>query len=130
MVIASGAVSWKSQRQKVVALSTTKAEYMAAAECAELMTWVQQFSFDIMFQITAPSPFFVDNTSAIASANGESVKSKSKHIDRRYHFIRDQVQERALVFQHVPTTEMKADFLTKPLGPQAIQHAITINKLG
>lgn len=103
---------------------------MAAAECAKLMTWGRQFLFDIMFPIISPSSFFVDNTSSIAFPNGESVKSKVKHIERCYYFIRDQVQAGALEVQHIPTTKMKADFLTKPLGPQVIQHEITINKLG
>lgn len=129
VVVASGAVSWKSQRQKVVALSTTKAEYMAASECAKLMSWVRTFFFDIMYPIVSPSSFFVDNTSAIACANNESIKSRSKHIDRRYHFIREQIQAGSLEVHHVPTTEMLADFLTKPLGPQGIDHAMKINNI-
>lgn len=127
--LASGAVSWKSQRQKVVALSTTEAEYMAAAECAKLMSWIRSFMFDVMHPITSPSPLFVDNTSAIACASNEGIKAKSKHIDRRYHFIRDQIQEGVLEVRHIPTTEMLADFLTKPLGPQGIVHALQINNL-
>lgn len=129
VVLVSGAVSWKSQRQKVVALSTTEAEYMAASECAKLMSWVRTFFFDIMYPIISPSPFFVDNTSAIACANNESLKSRSKHIDRRYHFIREQIQARSLEVHHVPTTEMLADFLTKPLGPQGMDHAMQINNV-
>lgn len=130
VTIASEAVSWKSQRQKVVALSTTEAEYMAAAECAKLMSWMRSFYFDIMDPISSPSPLCVDNTSAIACAINESIKSKSKHIDRRFHFIREKVQEGTLQVHHVPTTEMLADFLTKPLGPQGIVHALKINQMG
>ena len=129
VTIAGGAVSWQSRRQNVVALSTTEAEYMAAADCAKHMIWVQNFFFDIMFPILSPSLLFVDNTSAIASANSESIKSKSKHIDRRYHYIKDQVQDGSLVIHHVPTSDMLADFLTKPLGPQGMVHALGINRL-
>lgn len=129
VTVAGGAVSWQSRRQTVVALSTTEAEYMAAAECAKHMIWVRNFFFDIMFPILSPSSLFVDNTSAIASATNESIKSKSKHIDRRYHYIKDQVQDGSLVFNHVPTSDMLADFLTKSLGPQGVVHALEINKL-
>lgn len=129
VTVAGGAVSWQSRRQTVVALSTTEAEYMAAAECAKHMIWVRNFFFDIMFPILSPSSLFVNNTSAIASANSDSIKSKSKHIDRRYHYIKYQVQDGSLIIHHVPTTDMLAGFLTKPLGPQGMTHTLMINRL-
>lgn len=81
VVMETGAVSCQSQQPKVVALSTTEAEYMAAAKCAKLMVWVQTFLFDVMYPINLPSPLLVDNISAIACAFNEGIKSKSKHID-------------------------------------------------
>lgn len=128
--LASGAVSWKSQRQKVVALLTTKAEYMAAADCAKLLSWVRSFFLDIVLPLDLPFSLCDNNKSAIACANNESVKSKSKHIDWRYHYIQEQIQEGVLKVWHVPTTEMLADFLTKPLGAQGIVHALKINNMG
>lgn len=110
VVLASGAVSWKSQRQKVVALSTTEDKYMASAECAKLISWVRSYTFDITFSLTSPSTMFLDNTSEISSATNERIKSRSKHIDRHYHFIHNQVQEGSLLIQHVPTTAMLAEF--------------------
>lgn len=126
---ANGPVCWQSRRQSVIALSTTEAEYMAACDCAKQMAWIRGFLFDIHHPIDGPSEFRMDNTSAISIAEGESVKTRSKHIDRRFHFIREQLQQGKLRVSYIPTTEMCADFLTKPLGPTAITHALGLNHM-
>lgn len=81
VVVADGAVSWKSQRQPIVALSTSEAEYVAATECAKHISWVRSFYFDVLQQLLAPTTLHIDNTSAIFTASGEGIKSRSKHID-------------------------------------------------
>lgn len=81
-----------------------------------------------MFPIVSPSPLFVESTSAIASANKKSIRSKSKHIDQRFHYITQQIQDGSLVIHHVPTSDILANFLTKTLGPQGVVHALEINK--
>lgn len=129
VVLGGGPVSWRSARQSVVALSTNEAEYMAAAECAKHLLWVRDFLFDIMHPVPAAIPFYVDNTSAIDTATGDSINRRSKHIDRRFHFIREQVQSGLLDIKHVPTDEMLADHLTKPLGPTGILHALRLNHM-
>lgn len=127
--VGGGAVSWRSERQSVVALSTNEAKYIAASECAKHLMWVKSFLFDIMQQVTGPIPFHIDNKSAIDTATGPGLNRRSKHINRRHHFIRDLCQSGVLNITHVPTEEMLADFLTKPLGPSGVQHAIDINLL-
>lgn len=82
-----------------------------------------------MHQLEKPTPFYIDNTSAIFTATGDGIKSKSKHVDRRFHYIRDLIQSNQLVIHHIPSEEMLADHLTKPLGPQAIQHALELNNM-
>lgn len=129
VTLGGGIVSWRSERQSVVALSTNEAEYMAAAECAKHMAWVRSFLFYIMFDISTAIPFFVDNKSAIDTATGESINCRSKHIERRYHFIREQCQAGFLKIHHIPTEDMLADHLTKPLGPTGVKHALQLNNL-
>lgn len=73
VTLGNSPVSWRSERQSVVALSTNEAEYMAAAECAKHMSWVKGFMFDIMHGLESPIPFFVDNKSAIDTATGDSI---------------------------------------------------------
>lgn len=102
---------------------------MAAAECAKHMAWVRRFLFNIMFDISTAIPFFVDNKSAIDTATGESINCRSKHIERRYHFIREQCQAGFLKIHQIPTEDMLADHLTKPLGPTGVKHALQLNNL-
>lgn len=85
--LGGGAVSWMSQQQKVVALSTTEAEYMACSDAARHVAWARSFLFDIFHQDELPTTLHVDNTSAIANANTKGIKSQCKHINRRHHFI-------------------------------------------
>lgn len=129
VILCGGAVCWKSQRQSVVALSTTEAEYIAAAECYKHTAWVRSFMFDIFQPLESPTLFYVDNTSAIFTATGEGIKSRSKHIDRRHHYIRDMVQSNQVDIQHVPTEKMLADYLTKPLPPSDFSNALVLNNM-
>lgn len=102
---------------------------MAACDCAKQMSWIRAFLFDIHHPFDGPSEFRMDNTSAISIAEGESVKARSKHINWRFHFIRKQIQQGKLPISYIPTAQMCADFLTKPLGPTAILHALKLNHM-
>lgn len=125
----NGAVSWTSQRQHVVALSTSEAEYMAASEAARHLAWVRDFLFDIFHQQERPTPFYIDSTSAVSVITENAIKKRSKHIDRRYHHIREQHQAGKIDIIRIPTTEMLADFLTKPLARVLLQKALIDNRL-
>lgn len=125
----NGAVCWQSRRQTVIALSTTEAEYMAACSCAKQMAWVRAFLFNVHHPVEGPSPFLMDNTSAISIAVGESIKARSKHINRRFHFIREQVQGVSICIKYIPIAEMCADCLTKPLGSTSVTHALKLNHM-
>lgn len=127
--LGGGPVCWKSQRQHVVALSTTEAEFMAASDGARQMAWVKSFLFDIHSPLTSPTIIHIDNTSAIFNATSEGIKNRSKHIDRRYHYIREKVEVGDLLVKHVPTSEMLADHLTKLLTAISLSHALKINNL-
>lgn len=102
---------------------------MAACDCTKQVSWICAFLFDILHPFEGPSEFRMDNKSAISIAEGENVKARSKHIYRRFHFIREQLQQGNLHISYIPTTEMCADFLTKPLGPTAIIHALKLNHM-
>ena len=82
-----------------------------------------------MQQLIGPTTLCVDNTSAIFKASGEGLKARSKHIDRRYHYIRQLIQSKTVVIQHISTQEMLADHLTKSLGPTGISHALQLNHM-
>lgn len=69
-----GSISWNSQRQHVVALSTSEAEYMAASDAARHLSWVRDFLFDIFHQQTKSTPFYIDSTSALSFITEPAIK--------------------------------------------------------
>ncbi|GJR83132.1 retrovirus-related pol polyprotein from transposon TNT 1-94 [Tanacetum coccineum] len=83
-------VCWSAKKQQSVAMSSTKAEYVAIAGCCVSILWIksQLSDYDIHYKMV---PIFCDNTSAIAISNNPVLHSRTKHVDIRYHFIRDHV---------------------------------------
>ena len=87
-LLAGGAISWVSKKQAVVALSTSEAEYVALSLAAQEAAWLQKFLTEL--QITSkPIVIMEDNQGAIALARNLIAHSRTKHIDIRYHFIRE-----------------------------------------
>ncbi|KAJ9557729.1 hypothetical protein OSB04_012343 [Centaurea solstitialis] len=107
-------VSWTSKKQNSVSTSTAEAEYVAAGICCAQVVWLrnQLQAYDIQL---SKIPIYCDNTSAIAIANNPVLHSKTKHIEVRYHFIRDHVMNGDVELHFVPTEYQLADLFTKPL---------------
>lgn len=112
--MANGAISWKSARQKTVALSSTEAEYMALSETIQEAAWLIQLSKE-MGMIINPLNIHCDNQSAIKLTKSEGYNPRTKHIDIRYHFIREKIKNGEIIVKFLPTTKMVADSLTKPV---------------
>jgi transposase InsO family protein len=126
--IAGGAVTWQAQRQKSVALSTVEAEYMAACQAAKDAVWLRAFLIGLGLNATAPTNIFCDSQGAIALAKNPEHHQRSKHIDLRYHFVREQVTGGAIALVYTPTSDMVADQLTKPLSRE--MHNRCIRSMG
>jgi hypothetical protein len=127
ITLAGGAVSWKSKKQSIIAQSTTESEYVAVAEATKEVQWICGLLAELGFPQGVPT-LKVDNQSAIALANDPVLHERTKHIKRRYHFIREAVNNGDLKLEHCPTEEMLADVLTKPLGRD--RHAKLAQALG
>ena len=114
--IGGGAVSWRSKKQTSVALSTAEAEYVASASATQEALWMRQLSAELNGKLpTEAIVIFEDNQSAIAMTKNPQFHGRSKHIEIKYHFVRDKVAEGIVEIQYCPTTEMIADMLTKAL---------------
>jgi hypothetical protein len=81
-------VAWLSKKQGSISLSTTEAEYIAAATCCTQVLWMIQTLADLEVKYTAPIPIHCDNTSAISVSKNLVLHSKTKHIPIKYHFLR------------------------------------------
>ncbi|KAH4050789.1 hypothetical protein HBI95_077750 [Parastagonospora nodorum] len=112
------AVSWSAKRQKTVALSSCEAEYVAAAEAAKEAIWMKNF----VNELNIPSvkittiPVFIDNMSAMKLAKNPEFHARTKHIDIRHHFLREQVLSGNIRLIRVRTQENPADLFTKVLA--------------
>jgi hypothetical protein len=109
-------VTWASQKQRVVALSSCKAEYIASANAACQGIWLSHLLGGLLGMEAPKVKLLVDNKPAIALSKNPSLHDRSKHIDTRYHFIRDCVERGEVDIDHISTTEQLADILTKALG--------------
>ncbi|CAG7720599.1 unnamed protein product [Allacma fusca] len=108
-------ISWCSQQQPVVAMSSTAAEYIALASRAREAVWLRRFLGELGVAPKTATVICVDNQSAIRLAKNPEMHNRTKHIDVRYHFSRDLVEEKEIQLEYVATTEQAADGLTKPL---------------
>lgn len=113
-----GAITWASKRQGVVTMSTAEAEYTAASAAAREAIWLRGLLHALGVGIDCV-PLYSDSQAAIAIAKNPSISARTKHIDVRLHFIRERTAARDLELSYVPTAEMLADPLTKPV-PEAI----------
>ena len=111
--LGSALISWLSLKQKVVALSMCKAEYVAAATVACQAVWLRRLLGEMTGVEAHPPALMVDNQPAIALAKNPVLHDWSKHIDVKFHFIRDGGQ---IVIEFIETSWQLADVLTKPFG--------------
>ncbi|CAL1406718.1 unnamed protein product [Linum trigynum] len=114
ITLSGGAISWQSRLQKCVALSTTEAEYIAVTEACKEMIWMKKFLNELGFLQERPQMFY-DSQSAIHLAKNASFHARSKHIDVRYHWIRDVLEMKQLQLEKIHTDENGSDMCTKTL---------------
>ncbi|GJR74312.1 retrotransposon protein, putative, unclassified [Tanacetum coccineum] len=120
-------VSWSSKKQKSTAISSTEAEYIALSGCCSQILWMRSQLTDYGFQFNK-IPLYCDNKSAIALCCNNVQHSRAKHIDIRYHFIKEQVENGIVELYFVRTEYQLADIFTKPLPRERFN--FLIDKLG
>lgn len=123
-VLGGGVITWRSQRQRTVALSTAEAEYMAACEGAKEAFWLRQLLDDMGFDQNSATKLFVDNQSTIRMIRNPEFHHRTKHIDVRVHFIRELVEDEVIDLEYCPSENQLADVFTKPLVTQKFNRNI------
>ena len=120
-MLGGGAISWRSAKQKCIADSTMEAEYVAASEAAKEAVWFRNFllDLDILPQIPKAITVYCDNAGAVANAKEPRSHKATKHIERKYHIIREIVLRGDVQVEKVPTEDNLADPFTKSL-PQKV----------
>ncbi|GJS36893.1 retrovirus-related pol polyprotein from transposon TNT 1-94 [Tanacetum coccineum] len=119
-------ISWSSKRQKSDAISSTEAEYIALFGCCAQILWMRSQLTDYGFGFNK-IPMYCDNKSAIALCCNNVQHSRSKHIDIRFHFIKEHVENGVIELYFVNTEYQLADIFSKALGRE--RNEFLINKL-
>lgn len=115
-MMAGGAVSWKSRKQGCVAQSSSEAEYMALSAAVKEAIWLRNIvGFSSSTSPADPILINVDNQGSIKMARNDASGTRTKHIDIRYHFVRDCLLQGMFDIDYCPSSDMVADVLTKPL---------------
>ena len=123
------AISWSSQKQSIVALSSCEAEYIAATSATCQAVWMSRLIKELTNEAETSVKLMVDNQSAITLSKNTGHHNRTKHIDTRYHFIRECVEDKKVEIGFTRTEDQLADILTKALGRlkfQEMRHRIGI----
>jgi hypothetical protein len=114
-LLSSGAVSWSSKKQPIVTLSTTEAEFVAAAMCVCQALWIKRVLKELGHSNNECTQVKCDNSSTIKLSKNPVMHGRSKHIDVRYHFLRNLTKEGTIALVHCGSQDQVADLMTKPL---------------
>ena len=119
VTVARCPVVWASRLQTLTAQSTTEAEFISLAHCVRELHWIRATVSELKAEQSNPTVVHQDNLGTISWTTEIQVIRKVKHIGIRYHYVRDAVDEKAIEVEYVPSSENKADGLTKVLVTSA-----------
>ena len=108
-------IAWKSRKQAVVSLSSAEAEYIALSEVTRIVVWLRGILKEIGFEQEEPTVIYEDNNSCIFMAENEENSERSKHIDVKYHYIREQILKKQVKLIRIETENNLADMFTKAI---------------
>ena len=117
-----GTVSWCCRKQDIVSLSSAESEYIALAETCKEVIWLRGVLKEMDTKQEEATTIHTDSQSCIAMIKNQRFSNKTKHIDVRYHFIRDQMEKKTINLSYVSTEENTADLMTKPLGGTKVEY--------
>ncbi|GJZ17387.1 hypothetical protein Tco_0553510 [Tanacetum coccineum] len=126
--LGSGAISWSSKKQEVVALSSGEAEYIVVTSAACQAVWLRRLLNDLHKEQQGSTIILCDNKATIAMTKNPAFHNRTKHIDICYHFIRTLAAKGEIVLKYCGTKEQVADVLTKSIS--IAQHAYLRKRLG
>jgi len=115
IVFLGGPISYKSQQQASVAISTCEAEFVAATNSVKDIIWLKRFADELGIKIEGIPQLYCDNQSSIKLIKNAEFHHRTKHIDTRHCFIRDQYNDKVFEVEYVASEDNKADIFTKAL---------------
>ena len=111
--MAGGPVTWSSLRQKLVTLCTIESEFVAVSSCVRELVWIRELLKDIGYRCIPPINLYIDNQGTIKLTKNYEFHKRTKHIDVRYHFIREKRENGDLELNFIPSKSQLADILNE-----------------
>ena len=113
--IGGATISWKSKRQSIVALSSTEAEYVALSSATQEIVWLRSLLAAMGLEQKEATKLHEDNQGSISLSKNPKSHSRTKHIDIKFHYLREAVEKKEVNIIYCATEKMTADIMTKPL---------------
>ncbi|KAE9167915.1 hypothetical protein PF002_g30753 [Phytophthora fragariae] len=120
----------RDDRRSTVALSSTEAQYMALSDCVKECVWMRRLLKDIGAEQVGATVIYEDNQSAMALVKNVGYQARTKHIDIRYHFIREKVVSNEVELEYVDAKNQLADFMTKGLSSKTLRYLMMRSNVG
>lgn len=115
-------VSWSIKKQNTVSLSSTEAEYKSLSTAVCETPWLRMLLNEMEFNVDKPTIIHEVNQPAIHLAKNRENSKRTKHLDIRYHFIKDEIQNGSVDLKYICTRDKIADIFTKGLGGQSFSY--------
>ena len=131
-ILNGGAISWEAKRQTVLARSTTEAEYIGLGRAASQAVWLRAFLLELGLKDSISCLLMGDNQAALKLIDNPKYHDRTKHINVQFHYIREQVNDKAITLKYVSTKNMTADVFTKVLKKhdhQRCMHEMGMEKI-
>jgi hypothetical protein len=125
IIVNNAPVSWSSHKQSTVALSSLEAEYMALSDASRECIARSHLYEELQLSIQTPM-IYSDNQGALSTAEDPTNYARTKHIDLRYHFIRNCIDNGILAVDYIPREDNPADIFTKALSPTKHSHFLDL----
>lgn len=124
----NGPITWCARKQQTTAISTTEAEFMSLTEAIQETMWIRGIKDEILGRASQPTQINCDNKSAIAIASTAMFHHRTRHMNAKTGFVRENIEAKLIELNYVQTQEQSADVLTKALTPQ--RHSLIVSKCG
>lgn len=111
-----GAIMWSCKKQQIVALSSAEAEYVALSETCKEVIWISRVARAFGIEPPEPINIYTDSQSAMAMIDNQGFSHRTKHVDTKFHFVKDMIKKGIVRLKYHPTATNIADMMTKPLG--------------
>jgi hypothetical protein len=126
MKMGTGAISWSSRLQTIVALSSTEEEYVAAVSAGQEILWLCNLFSELGYHSLSSSILHINNNSALSVAKNPEHHGRMKHLDLCFYWLRNEVEKGTITVKHLCTEEMPADILTKALTQVKVEEMVKL----